>query len=174
MKLRLRRINMSEGNDTHLASGILAGIVGGLVASWVMNEFMENLGPKLQEAVEGAEGNTPGNGTKESGEAPEDATMKTADAVVSTVTGGRYLTCEQKEAGGPVGIMRSEPSWAGCTALWPRSSLKRLQDLAQRLVRRSLLGRTYSPYRRSTYRNHPKELLSHPSQRPLQHISSTG
>lgn len=32
----------------HLARGIVAGVVGGLVASWVMNEFMSNLGPPLQ------------------------------------------------------------------------------------------------------------------------------
>ena len=44
---------MSEGNGTHLARGIVAGIAGGLVASWVMNEFMENLGPTVAESCAG-------------------------------------------------------------------------------------------------------------------------
>jgi putative membrane protein len=93
---------MSERNSTHLASGILAGIAGGLVASWVMNEFMENFGPKLQEAVEAAEGGTPKKHSASNQEPGEDATMKTADAVVATVTGGRHLSYEQKKIGGPV------------------------------------------------------------------------
>ena len=74
---------MTERRNAHLASGIVAGIAGGLVASWVMNEFMENVGPSLQKAVQGedaAEQQQPQDGEK-----PDDATMKTADAVVSTV-----------------------------------------------------------------------------------------
>jgi uncharacterized membrane protein YagU involved in acid resistance len=35
-------------------------------------------------------------------ESGEDATMKTADAIVSTVTGGRHLTFEQRQKGSPV------------------------------------------------------------------------
>ncbi len=92
---------MSEGNGTHLARGIVAGIAGGLVASWVMNEFMENLGSPLQKAVKGEDAASiqkqPENGDK-----PDDATMKTADAIVSTVTGGRHLSREGKETGGPI------------------------------------------------------------------------
>jgi putative membrane protein len=93
---------MSERNGTHLASGILAGIAGGLVASWVMNEFMETLGPKLQEAVESAEGSASQKQTAQNEQPAEDATMKTADAVVATVTGGRHLSYEQRKVGGPV------------------------------------------------------------------------
>ena len=91
---------MSERNSAHLASGIVAGIAGGLVASWIMNEFMENVGPSLQKAVQGEDSGSSQQG--QSGDKPDDATMKTADAVVSTVTGGRHLSHEQKETGGPI------------------------------------------------------------------------
>ncbi|SRR6266568_1442652 len=91
---------MSERNNAHLASGILAGIAGGLVASWVMNEFIENVGPKLQEAVQEAEGDAPDE--QSGGAEGEDATMKAADAIAATVTGGRHLTYEQKKMGGPI------------------------------------------------------------------------
>ena len=87
---------MTERNSVHLASGIVAGIAGGLVASWIMNEFMENVGPSLQKAVQGDEQQEP------VGPKPDDATMKTADAVVSTVTGGRHLSHEGREKGGPI------------------------------------------------------------------------
>lgn len=91
---------MSERNGAHLASGIVAGIAGGLVASWLMNEFMENVGPSLQKAVEGND--SAGEDQEPVGPKPDDATMKTADAVVSTVTGGRHLSHEGKEKGGPI------------------------------------------------------------------------
>jgi hypothetical protein len=44
---------MCNRNETNLARGIVAGIAGGLVASWIMNEFMANIGPSLQQAVGG-------------------------------------------------------------------------------------------------------------------------
>jgi putative membrane protein len=92
---------MGEDKEVHLARGIVAGIVGGLVASWVMNEFMENLGPQLQKAVSKSEESAKPQQSQD-GEKPDDATMKTADAVVSTLTGGRHLSHEEKEKGGPI------------------------------------------------------------------------
>jgi uncharacterized membrane protein YagU involved in acid resistance len=84
--------------EKHVVRGILAGVAGGLVASWVMNEFSGTLGQKLSKAVE-----TPAEQRllemKSDG---EDATMKVADKVVETVTGGRHLTHEQREVGGPI------------------------------------------------------------------------
>ncbi|HXS76699.1 MAG TPA: DUF1440 domain-containing protein [Terracidiphilus sp.] len=91
---------MSERNGAHLARGIVAGIAGGLVASWLMNEFMENAGPALQKTVEKKDSS--GEQQEPVGPKPDDATMKTADAVVSTVTGGRHLSHEGKEKGGPI------------------------------------------------------------------------
>jgi len=92
---------MGEDKEVHLARGIVAGIVGGLVASWVMNEFMENLGPQLEKAVSKSEESAKPQQSQD-GEKPDDATMKTADAVVSTLTGGRHLSHEEKEKGGPI------------------------------------------------------------------------
>jgi putative membrane protein len=91
---------MRDGNETNLARGIVAGIAGGLVASWVMNEFMTTLGPQLQQAVEGQKAEKPSQPKNE--DEPDDATMKTADVVVSTVTGGRHLSHEGREKGGPI------------------------------------------------------------------------
>jgi putative membrane protein len=91
---------MAEGRKAHLASGIVAGIAGGLVASWIMNEFVENVGPSLQKAVQGDA--AAGEQQEAAGPKPDDATMKTADAVVSAVTGGRHLSHEGKEKGGPI------------------------------------------------------------------------
>ena len=95
---------MASEREPHLVRGVVAGAIGGLVASWVMNVFMEDAGPKIQQAAETITGQphqSAGKGEKDD-EPKEDATMKAADAVVSTVTGGRHLSFEQKQKGGPV------------------------------------------------------------------------
>jgi uncharacterized membrane protein YagU involved in acid resistance len=94
---------MENGNGTSLAKGMIAGAVGGLVASWFMNVFMESAGPKLQEAVETQQEREQAERQQAmQGNAPkEDATMKTADAVVGMVTRGRHLTGQGKQVGGP-------------------------------------------------------------------------
>lgn len=87
-------------SDKNPIFGILAGVAGGLAASWVMNEFMAGPGKKLQHTLQS-------NAEIEeeqahSREPKEDATMKVADAVVNTATGGRHLTWAGKQKGGPV------------------------------------------------------------------------
>jgi uncharacterized membrane protein YagU involved in acid resistance len=85
----------------NLTRGILAGIAGGLVASWVMNKFMAGPGQKLQEYVQ-AKTHTQPPGQEMQDDAPkEDATMKTANAIVTTLT-GRQLSQDEKEKGGPI------------------------------------------------------------------------
>lgn len=85
-------------SDKHLVRGILAGVAGGLVASWVMSEFADTLGQKLSRAVE-----TPAEQREiERLSDGEDATMKLADKIAETATGGRHLTHEQREIGGPI------------------------------------------------------------------------
>ena len=95
---------MSDENKPHLARGIVAGVAGGLVASWVMNAFISNAGPKLQKAVEKIDPQPPQqDNSQPTDDAPkEDATMKAADAVVNTLTGGRHLSYEEKQKGGPI------------------------------------------------------------------------
>jgi putative membrane protein len=93
---------MSKRQNAHVASGIVAGIAGGLLASWVMNVFMENLGPQIQRAVGGDDSGEKEPQRPEDEQKADDATMKAADAVISTVTGGRHLSHEEKEKGGPI------------------------------------------------------------------------
>jgi putative membrane protein len=97
---------MAEQNGTHLVRGMIAGIAGGLVASWIMNVFMEQAGPKIIDAVATLQpeiGQSSQHLDQNPDGAPkEDATMKAADAIVSTVTGGRHLSFEEKQKGGPV------------------------------------------------------------------------
>lgn len=85
--------------------GMVAGAIGGLAASWVMNVFMARAGEAVTHAAEHLDGSAhkpkpapPQN----DGEPKIDATMKTADAIVSTVTGGRHLTLKQEQKGGPI------------------------------------------------------------------------
>jgi hypothetical protein len=85
---------MSGHGKKHLFRGAMAGVAGGLVASWVMNEFIEGPGKKLQESVQ--------DGRPEQKSQDDDATMKMADAVVEFTTGGRHLSHQGKEKGGPI------------------------------------------------------------------------
>jgi putative membrane protein len=87
-------------SDKHPIRGILAGIAGGLFASWVMNEFMAGPGKKLTKTVQTREENQQQAEKQDSGE--PDATMKTADKITELVTGGRHLTYEQEQTGGPI------------------------------------------------------------------------
>lgn len=109
---------MGECKQGDLAKGLIAGAVGGLVASWVMNVFMAQAGSTVQEAAEKLQASAekltghphpsptqPQQQTqsREQDQEPKvDATMKTADAVVSALTGGRHLSMEGKEKGGPI------------------------------------------------------------------------
>jgi putative membrane protein len=78
--------------------GILAGVAGGLVASWVMNEFIAGPGETLTRAIE-----TPAEQRLVAMQSDgEDATMKTADVIAATTTGGQHLTHEQRAHAGPV------------------------------------------------------------------------
>jgi putative membrane protein len=98
------RVRMADRDRADLFKGIVAGMAGGLVASWIMNVFMEKTGPAIQGAMETLNGaaDRPG-ATEQQDDAPkEDATMRAADAVVSTITGGRHLSFEEKQKGGPI------------------------------------------------------------------------
>jgi len=92
----------------NVAKGMIAGAAGGLIASWVMNVFMESAGAKLQEGLreavetEGEREHAAWEEAQQSDVPKEDATMKTADAVVEAVTGGRHLSWEEKKIGGPI------------------------------------------------------------------------
>jgi hypothetical protein len=96
-------------NGRSVGAGLIAGAIGGLAASWVMNAFMESAGPRIQQAAARLDGSADRQAAQNQSsnqslneEPKEDATMKTADAVVSAVTGGRHLSRKGKEKGGPI------------------------------------------------------------------------
>jgi putative membrane protein len=91
-------------DSKHPVRGIIAGIAGGLVAAWVMNEFIAGPGKQLKQAVQTPEENRADEEkAKQAEDDPQpDATMKAADAITATVTGGQHLTWEQEQKGGPI------------------------------------------------------------------------
>jgi len=85
---------------THPIRGILAGAAAGLFAAWIMNQFTAGPGQQLTKAVETPEELKQAEQKQQSGE--PDATMKAADAITATATGGQHLTYQQKQTGGPI------------------------------------------------------------------------
>lgn len=82
----------------HPVRGILAGVAGGLVAAWAMNLWSEGPGGKLSQELESPEEQKQ---IKQQSDG-EDATMKAADAIVSSVRGGQHLTHQERAEGGPI------------------------------------------------------------------------
>jgi putative membrane protein len=97
---------MSENGRKHVLRGMVAGAGAGLAAAWAMNVFMAGPGEKLHEGVESDEEKANQRvqqmQREQSGEPREDATMKAADAIVATATGGRHLSREDRQKAGPV------------------------------------------------------------------------
>jgi len=94
---------MEDRNNKHMMRGVLAGVAGGLVASWVMNEFMAGPGKKLEQSLQTHEEKEQERQKEQQQTQPdEDSTMKVAEAVVNTVTGGQHLSFDGKQKGGPI------------------------------------------------------------------------
>jgi uncharacterized membrane protein YagU involved in acid resistance len=93
---------MTQPTDKHPVRAILAGITGGLVASWVMNEFIAGPGKKLTKAIQTPEQRQQAEQQQAQHADEPDATMKAADAITAAATGGRHLTYEQEQKGGPI------------------------------------------------------------------------
>jgi putative membrane protein len=95
---------MSENNKSAVR-GMVAGAVGGLAAAWVMNVFMARAGQAVTHVAEHLDGSAhkPKPAPTQNDNGPKiDATMKTADAIVSIVTGGRHQTLQEEQKGGPI------------------------------------------------------------------------
>ena len=82
----------------HPVRGVLAGVAGGLVASWVMNQWSAGPGAAISKQLETPEEQKQLSQMSDG----EDATMKTADKLATTAQGGQHLTHEQREQGGPI------------------------------------------------------------------------
>jgi uncharacterized membrane protein YagU involved in acid resistance len=92
---------MPNDNAPNLTRGIVAGALGGLIASWVMNLFITGA-MQVQETMK-----SPAEKAREESEKSahpeqsEDSTQKVADAVTWLVT-GQHLSKEGKQKGGPI------------------------------------------------------------------------
>jgi uncharacterized membrane protein YagU involved in acid resistance len=95
-------IIMSNQTEENVMMGMVAGAVGGLIASWVMNVFMEGPRRKLQQAIQRENRQMPKQPRNANEPPPDDATMKTADAIARTFTGGRHLSRDAKQVAGPI------------------------------------------------------------------------
>lgn len=92
---------MRTHNDSAcLARGVLAGALGGLVASWVMNLFITAV-MKAQHAANSADEHASEHSGQQKQQDSEDSTMKVADAVVWLTT-GHHLSNQGKQKGGPI------------------------------------------------------------------------
>jgi len=97
----MKRNGVLNGKDRNIVFGTIAGMAGGLAASWVMNLFIEGV-TQAKEKIKEPEPPTAAEqaGNKDSGEEPEDATQKVADAFVYSST-GEHLSKEKKKKAGP-------------------------------------------------------------------------
>jgi|SRR5579872_163899 len=90
-----------EQNGRHnpeLLKGAVAGLIGGLIASWVMSESQPLLS-KASKAVIKKAGATPGR--QQQSNNGDDATVKTAAAIAEPVL-GRPLSKQEKKSAGPL------------------------------------------------------------------------
>jgi uncharacterized membrane protein YagU involved in acid resistance len=84
-----------------IARGALAGALGGLIASWVMNQFITGA-MKAQQAMKSPEEKGREQAEQQnSNQDSEDSTMKVADRAVYFTT-GHHLSKEGKQKGGPI------------------------------------------------------------------------
>ena len=93
-------------NDGSVWKGLTAGLIGGLVASWMMNRF-QDVWSELSEGDEKSQGEQssqqgPGNGStgqQQSGEEQEDATVKAASSISEGIFDHELTKGEKKIAG---------------------------------------------------------------------------
>ena len=79
--------------EPNLLRGVFAGVVGGLVASWVMNQYFVAVARATEAITE-----QPQQQDQKEG---EDSTQLVADAIASRVI-GRHLDKEEREKAGPI------------------------------------------------------------------------
>lgn len=99
-----------QGNGQDVLKGTVAGLVGGLVASWVMNQFQAAWSkaaegfekPHGAQSMQPSEGASPGQSSGENEEEQDDATVKAARAISEGVFGHELKESEKKPAGAAV------------------------------------------------------------------------
>ncbi|MDT7858371.1 DUF1440 domain-containing protein [Rubrivirga sp. S365] len=88
-----------QHREPSLVKGAVAGLVGGLAASWVMNQFQAAVPSKTFKTLLGEAGGT-SSGSSSGGESAAPATVQAAEAVSEGVL-DHELTNDEKEWAGP-------------------------------------------------------------------------
>lgn len=98
-----------ERQEPDVLKGVVAGLIGGLVAAWTMNQF-QSLWSKMSEGDDKRNKKASGGGGKAAkhqqetsqseSDNSEDATVKVAEAI-STNVFGHELTAQEKKTAGP-------------------------------------------------------------------------
>jgi putative membrane protein len=96
--------------DGDVLKGMVAGLAGGLVASWTMNQFQAAWTkategfekPHGAQSMQPSEGGQPGQGSEQSKESQDDATVKAARAISEGIFGRELKEHEKKAAGAAV------------------------------------------------------------------------
>lgn len=88
----------------NITAGLLAGAASGVVASWLMLQFIQGPGQKVQESLKSQDDrNADATEAHHRGQQPtETVTMQAADTFASHAPGGRHLSREEKEVGGTI------------------------------------------------------------------------
>lgn len=89
------------GDERAVWKGAVAGVLGGLAASWVMNQFQAGLSKASEAIARRNGGDTESRQQSEASPDGEDATMKAAEVISETLF-DRRLTRREKETAGPV------------------------------------------------------------------------
>lgn len=95
-----RRYDDDLGRDHALWKGAVAGLLGGLAGSWVMNEF-QAAWSKAAEAIGDTETNQSQQRQRSEESEPDDATVRAAEAIAESLF-GRRLTKDEKKVAGPI------------------------------------------------------------------------
>jgi putative membrane protein len=91
---------MTTNGDRSVTKGMLAGMLGGLIAAWAMNQFQAAMSKAAEAWEKSAHRQQPAVKNPSENDA-EDATMKTADRLALVVL-NRHLSEEEKKKTGPV------------------------------------------------------------------------
>ena len=91
---------MQRKGEADLARGVVAGLLGGLVGSWVMLKFIEGPGPAMERALQGRSKPTAEEERRQAEQA-ESVTMQAAETFYHAGTGG-HLTHAERAVDGEV------------------------------------------------------------------------
>ena len=103
-------IGRHQGNGQDVLKGTAAGLVGGLVASWVMNQFQAAWSKAVEgfekphgaQSMQPSDGGSPAQSSGQNEEEQDDATVKAARAISEGVFGHELKESEKKPAGAAV------------------------------------------------------------------------